>query len=980
MEGRAYLLQEREAAQVESWARGARLQSLVMQDAFGVRVELSRGQRAFRLERRDALPEGHPLRSLLTNLEGAIAENGSESLLIALLAKNDPVHRALLNDLLSSLAASPEAANAASARRLVTGWALQHRAEIGRALGKGAERIFLDRATLTRLQASGDHPFVDQRIRTPDYTEEHHALAVRNYEGLLAHPELGAVILNANGATKRILHADVDQVREVLGRGERTIRHFDFVNDQWKNLTLADENVLIEQSPIHASPDRLGMCRLMLKLYGDPRLMDLGWLIASTKGTPFANLLNDLLMPIARTLPGQEAPMTLLQAQEEAVGAWRDVNEGPLSEPEVDRVRLRTLVDGARWRNVQGADPFNNGVDALLARVEERLQASAPLRRSMARLYLMGQLGRPDLADPGVLRANLGRALDAARAEALPWDEVIALERETMRLYRDARGEVLRNRGLLQEATGMHAPEATLPLTSADAVLAASHPETGVVGVSMRWAIARVIKDGRVQAPPEFVRFIELFPEFANVAAIATVVHVSIPFTFMAGIVELTQEYDRIGAWRDAGAVELIRGRFRELYGQHADAIRAALQREVKPGVTAARLLTGIDEPWKPADDWQRYAPAVRLRAIAPEVDRMFPIPLNQGMEPLPGEDEVAAVAPNMLYFAQQHPAFGPAVVMLSLVYTWLPEEVRSGKVDPFFTGDSGPWRAEPGREAEVEEAFVKLFTEPRTLSAIRTALTRPQFVGHDESIAEVITGEEHPWLPANPLETSFEERAAGLLPEGDAAAIQQLEGQRLQEHVASRVASLGILPANRKELQKSIGLWRLREEEWAAAGKLAVGNLDKASDAFVRIMLLLERLDQQQWHAISLRSELYAMPFEGETPRLRHAYRFLLRHRLQVGRAMHRAATGGGKPGPKKAGGNNGAGGNTATSGSNAGSAPPSSAPISGFAAPASETAAPAMPFNPLTTSIQTAAISGNTVVLGAAVFASATPVKRGL
>ncbi|MFA5811875.1 MAG: hypothetical protein WC956_06045, partial [bacterium] len=334
MRGESRFIPAEAAARVEAWQGLGRAEDIKLVDAFGDEIVLGKGERGIRLVDRNELGEGSAYGLMLKGLNKVFFEASNEARLILLLAKNR--HQALLNDLLAVLSSSAHESTE-SARAAVRGWALAHSSAIIAALGEDdAARFFeIGRAEKGARSKRGDAS-IAREVAPPSYKPADHAKYARSYSTLLSHPEHGKILIPSEGGTMRVRYCNLrhaetsiegtrnnpDKKLQIMGFNADTCEMDEiFLYPGDVNL---DEIRLIPSSVTRLT--HLRTDRLLYKIYSDPALMDLGWLITEFKKV-FNPLLDgfvdSLLLPLARAQEGKESPFTLRLAQTTAILVYR---------------------------------------------------------------------------------------------------------------------------------------------------------------------------------------------------------------------------------------------------------------------------------------------------------------------------------------------------------------------------------------------------------------------------------------------------------------------------------------------------------------------------------------------------------------------------------------------------------------------------------------------------------------------------------
>ncbi len=284
-----------------------------------------------------------------------------------------------------------------------------------------------------------------------------------------------------------------------------------------------------------------------------------------------------------------------------------------------------------------------------------------------------------------------------------------------------------------------------------DPFLPLAHPETGphVLGADVKLAI---YDDARRKGASSIVNWaMNVFPRFFNAICIISMASSRLPESFW-------QELESIVGARKTPMIasdpmekrEEILDRFRALYDRYAEGpIREALMEEVEPGMTLARRVTGLDEPWNGGLTWDRLTPTARLRIKAPFLSRIIEARALKIMRWASGKETPRdqtrwTWTACLLGFQHFIPQLKEAYVTLGLIAP----DLTDAEAQRF--GDLLNQIESSGEEALCER-FVDLFTEPAMLRRIHTALLQP-FAG-DTSITRLqwLTGDSTPpWLPAS--------------------------------------------------------------------------------------------------------------------------------------------------------------------------------------------------------------------------------------
>lgn len=623
----SHLLSRREAASVEQWLRGPRDTSLTLQDAFGANVRIDKGLMGARLVAAADLPEGHPFATMIENLRMAISGNTNEALLISLLAR--PVARALLSDLLVALSGI-RCKDEETALKMVRIWALSQRESISATLDeRRAQRFFA-------VSRTG--------VRDPDYTEEvHRGLAIA-YWNVVRKPQLGELRVKGT-RRKQFFNVDVERVRARLAdraraeadllAGRLTIEHYVPESDRWRVVDLRAagatslEQLDLDATAIGEDPESIKLHQIMLSIYSDPELMDLGWLfkISESDMPALHRFLTDLIMPLARTKPGRTAPLTLEEAQREAVGAFLSIRDGLLGMPEVERVKESMILE---WLNApleakaagdlaaaaltEEAKKVGYDIEATVRAVEAQLKTNIAVRHTIAKAFLISVWKKlhEDPEYKSILNLTDLYLMAAAKGDR---DDIRKAGERIRETYARLRPRILREKKLLQVATGMHSPEIAAPLAAPDEKLRATHPETGKVGSSQSWGLVRHLDKEPAGHKPHTAamitslrRLVQLFPEFANAAALMIVSHDLICDSTAMAVAGIVADYDSSEEHKRGPAIEAFRERFRAAYAEAAVNVRASIVGKSVGEMSLAMWLTGEESPWETSLGWESYS------------------------------------------------------------------------------------------------------------------------------------------------------------------------------------------------------------------------------------------------------------------------------------------------------------------------------------------------------------------------------------
>ncbi|MFA5811874.1 MAG: hypothetical protein WC956_06040, partial [bacterium] len=298
-----------------------------------------------------------------------------------------------------------------------------------------------------------------------------------------------------------------------------------------------------------------------------------------------------------------------------------------------------------------------------------------------------------------------------------------------------------------------------------DERLAIAFPETSLVTAHRLFVIAKATDSRLQQGPYSGISvFRRYFPEFTGAYSLidnALGRNESFARAFSPIWGQFLHELKQ---WKTSDD-EAFRRRFRKLYEEYAPAIREALRKEIQPGMTLARALTGLDDPWNGPLTWDRISPADRLKMksllfarVQETVATRTLVTIRDDMSRrMSNEQSVWPVVLQIIRFATLHPELEPALAVLGSALNDLPLDLQLVWTE-FFNSilplpmqegvnviyneitvrDSGP---------EAVSAFVDKITEPSMLRAIYEDMARPA-KGTGLSKARYFTGVDEPWLP----------------------------------------------------------------------------------------------------------------------------------------------------------------------------------------------------------------------------------------
>jgi len=931
----SYLITASETTRVNFWFRRGRSNTSITRDAFGNPIKLMATLRGVRLDTFSSLPESHPFSVMIGTLNQLFQESSPETALLSHIAK--PQHHGLLVELLAHIADGELSGDMGEVLESLRVWYLSNAERIVEALGADAEGFFV-------FQQSGAFVNYADDNASPDYlsyTPKEHEGRVHHYSEILSHPEIGKMYLKKETGEAHALgdaallanesttyYVDTKKARENGVIGQRYIRVFNTNTGSYKNLDLQKLQaasshpirVLLEEFPISEQPQRVANLRLMERIYSDPKLMALGWLLANLKplGLELTTFINQLLKPIRMTPAGQTPPISLLRAQDAAVTAYIDAKFTYNAMPELGRVSdeaIEEYIDTyAEATSSMHIGSIVEGRDGILMTTEERLKndfrSDTHLRRMLAKAFL-ASAAIVEIGDKELYNESLKGFIALCNMDKLSASERKQAAEALDDVYREVRPDIISNSRLLQRATGMHAPHVLVGYAEQDDGLAKEHPETSCVGAASMKNLHAVLLTDRAGVPDEhrifakvIARLMEIFPEFAGALSIIGTLFTALPRTLREELSNILGEYAQAGRIHEQEDLARFRRRIRNAYSQHAEIILERLSLEQSPGLTFARYLTGMDDPWVDRLDWKNYSTEEALFAIAPEFTKVNREKIEETKKDMLAKiDRLPAPAAKlvmaMLAFMEMHPKLSAAVIMVPAMLKHLPRELANKMFDRFFDYENGAWNnpdvareiAQETSSADVssDRLFASLIAS--NIREVRMALSMPVPEMKGLSTYEWFTGTKEPWKPDIAGTGSVEESYMQLMPLMDLALIQEMGLRDLKKHIESRVARLSLLPG-KKKLEQQIFLWREKQKEMIEAGRTGVPNSDSVPELVVEMMLAIEKAEAiiGNGKALPLTKEITAslakMSDETEASTLRHVYTFMVNHRKEITQA----------------------------------------------------------------------------------------------
>ena len=563
-----------------------------------------------------------------------------------------------------------------------------------------------------------------------EYTPEEHAARGRRFSTILAHPELGRLIVKHRSAEgdsevkESLYYVNLAKTQEALKDGLNVVQVFNVDNDSYEELDLrrikskSTIRTSTEQRPVSEQPERVANIRLMERVHSDPKLMALGWFLANlgSLGPELAAFINQTLLPVRMTPFGQTPPISLLRAQDAAVTAYVDVTATQNAMPELGRVKYEAIskfIDTLTETNLKmDADATMEEREEILA-AKERPKAdfgnSTQLRRTLSQAcFIYNKV--MESGDQELFQQTSRFFRLIGDMENLSPGPRSSLIKQLDDMYAGMRPNILSDIRLLQKSTGMHAPHKLTGYVEQDKELAKTHPETTYVGAAQMKNLQAVLLENRAGLPSEHRKFakdiaklMKIFPEFAGALSIIGMVFAALPQAFRDEISSVLREYLEVEDIHSEEDLTGFRRRIRGAYAEHAAIIRERLTRDRTGEMSFAKYLTGMEEPWVDKTDWNNYPVEQALFAIAPEFSKVSEKRVEETKRDMATRvDTVHAGATKFLRamfgFMKMYPRLSAIVVMLPAMIKHLPKDLAKEMFDDFFDYHNGAWNNAEGR------------------------------------------------------------------------------------------------------------------------------------------------------------------------------------------------------------------------------------------------------------------------------------------
>jgi hypothetical protein len=967
----SYLITASEVTRVDFWFKRGRSNTSITRDYFGNQIKLLAALRGVRVDTFSSLPDGHPFRAMISAISQVLQESSSEATLLSQLAK--PAHQGLLNELFAHLSKGEVSTNLDEARAAMREWFVANAERIIADLGSSASRIFAIPHMTGEINYAEDNVSDDYA----NYTPEEHAARGRRFSTILSHPELGRLIVKYRSTegdgekVESLYYVDIAETQAALSKGTKVVQVFVVDGNRYEELDLRQiksrtpVKTAIEQNPVSAQPERVANLRLQERVYNDPKLMALGWLLANLKSFPpeLVTFINQALLPVRMTPFGKTPPISLLYAQDAAVTAYIDVMFTKNKMPELARVKDEAIskyidiyTDAVLNIHAEITEEKRDEILSTRERLKANFGIDAQLRRMLAKAYL-ASLKVEESGDQELYYHSMKGFMAICNMDNLSVHERKQAAEALDSVYAEMRPQILSSSTLLQKSTGMHAPHKLIGYVEQDKELAEAHPETAYVGAVQMKRLQTVLRENRANLSEVERRFaqivadlMELFPDFAGALSIIGMVFAALPKSLHDEITAILREYKEAKTSLGEGRIAGFRSRIRNVYAEHAEIIRNRLGRERPDGQTFANYLTGMEDPWADKTDWKNHYAEEALFAIAPEFSKVSKDKVEAKMKELAGNADVLHAGATkfmkaMFGFMERYPELSPVVVMVPSIIKHLPRGFANEMFDRFFDYPRGAWN-DPKIARRIAGGDASMIVHPDRLfigiiagniREVRKALSKPVPEMNGKSTLEWFTGLKEPWKPDTTGTGSVEEAYLQLLPLMDLALTQGMNLAELEKHIEARLAKLKLLPGKQK-LEQYIFLWREKQKEMIEG----IPNSDSLPELLVKIMLAIEKAEILVGDSENLpltkeiTASLAKTEFTSRAAILKNAYAFMVNRRMEITQATRELISPkvsvNGKIINGKGSGGKGSGGEGAPpAASSGGSAPPAnSAPTS--------------------------------------------------
>lgn len=931
----SHLLAATEAQRAQEWIAGKRRSAFRSLDIFGRKVNIPARKHGVRIEPSSKLPKHHPFARVQQTVSLALSENSMEATILSYLGR--PKNRDLLLELLIHLVGQEAVDNAGEAKALIREWSLAHAPRLQEAIGPGAARIFVTPHTISGIDYSRDHI----PATFAEYTPETHLERGHRYARTLLHPEIGRMVVdhldeNSNRVGTSVHYVDIQAAKKVIKKDKNSFEVFrvedgTFIPIDISRVAAGSRHIVtLDKETIGDLPERGQSLRMLEAIYSDVRLMALGWLFGARDSLPreLSTFIEQLLKPISNTAFGSKPPFSLLAAQDAAVIAYMDLTRTCNAMPELERVLPQQIdafidlhVSSEAQRlaiagNTSAAEKWQRRGNELKA----ELRGDSGLRRELALIFLLAMhaMTTKNMSTFGIAWDFFKNVAGLDFPEKIDSEQSAADARKT---YREIRNDILATDRIVQNATGLHAPQHLLGYVPQDEELSKAHPETLEVGsLQMKQAFNSLVEaaDQRDTGEPQrdfmkaLARMMDAFPEFGGALTIIALLFEHLPLELAMDLIAIVNDYDAAEDVKQAEDIEIFRKRFRSVYRSHSEAIHKALELPTREGISFARHLTGLEYPWLRNTSWDLYNPSQKLFTFVPEFARTDPGCIEHYFEGL-GEraqslqlnDRQRGYLTAFIAFADHNPELRGVLAMLPAILDALPEISAALHTD-FFTMPRGAWNDEEAaarligakaRKVHPARAFVEIILEH--LPQVRNAILQPIPNMGGKSSVQYFTGRKEPWKP-NPAENGTEDdRYRALLPLMDHVTTADMKLKELSAHIESRLWKLTLLTENERKLAQKMGIWEEKQQAMIEAGKKGIPNSEQLPRTFIKMMLAIERTDillgnRNERPLTNEITELLAKAgFESHVSMMHIVYTFMLGHREEIGLASRKALKG---------------------------------------------------------------------------------------
>lgn len=956
----SYLISTKEEEKIAAWKQSGREEDISVSVLFGDSVTLARGRTGVHTKSPAGLNRPHPYASLVHTLGMALGKNSPEIRLLDLITREGDGNEPLRMGLFGALAAREPAANPEAAHGLIRRFALANRAALTAAHPSPCSSWFRARP-LREVETEGAKA---PPIYGDSYSRERHSHLAGRTAAILARPGSGRIRINLGAGNQMILIADVlEAEREGTRAGghlnmndigfevldERALKWVGF--QRWARSQempwheIGEMPLSIGTEPYHSSPHNIRVFRFCRALYLDPGLAELGWLFDSDSSGHVDGRFHNFVEQLSGSIAARP-PFDLYEAQEFATGLYRDFRDGFASMPELDRVRKpgqfimtwlsKVLEESLATKGIEGVD-----AERMYQAIGNAASRHDDLRREILMLAMLdywwaagkGSSGEKQESAKKNVREGLGILAQhfAFTAEVTP-DLLGKIAGLGLRdFYRENRPQILSTaRPMLTRLTGLHRPGVHPLFAGTDDELSTGYPEVSRVGP---WQLARVMEETQahpIEGMPSLRQMMDRLPEFARAMAIIAVACDGLRGAFPRGFSEefeaISREYERLNEFvgdsadDDSARKAIVNGcrtRFIRLYGSQAmadvegrNAIIEGLGREIYPGMTAGRWLTGVDEPWKPAPEtMEELPPLERLSLIMPEAFRVRPEHIASFKRMVDSSTATpihlrhAVLAGCLRDLMDQFPEL--AGTILIDLHTQLSAEEYGDVITTYVQFEEALQRGSTIDRDYWLGRFVSAHTDygenPRYLMAMRRELAagvggkgnRSREIYKDYpsgmTLAQILTGSERPWLPDGLEEFATRKE---ILPQSDIDRIDEMTEAEINE----RIDALGVLPRTPMGLRRAIEEYRsarimeyevLRGERVPRAAKeTAAEQFEQLPITFHRILVIAHLAGRDSSLYQGLREHLrreFSAPAADRIDYGRCAYRYLVANRDDV-------------------------------------------------------------------------------------------------